>query len=448
MGDVDIPVRWEVAADFDAKFVKVVASGTEVASAAHGHSVHALASALESNTWYRYRFSVGSRLSAVGRTRTTPANNATAAKLSFGFASCQDWQAGYYNAWRDMATVDLDLLLFLGDYIYEYGESKLGGAVRQHNSDEVTDLAGYRNRYALYKSDPLLQAAHLRCPWVVIWDDHEVENNYADDHSEDDSVPTAAFLARRAAAYQAWWEHQPVRLDPPNGPDLKIYRTQHWGKLANFFMLDTRQYRTDQACGDKALQLTTPACAEVTEPGRTLTGDEEERWLLDQLDASKATWNVLGNQVVMTDLRLGKAVLNYDQWDGYPAERQRLLEHLDTKGITNCVVVTGDIHLGGVGDLQIDDGAGGKKTVATEFVGTSISSVGLIPPDLEASARGLLKDAKYLNSHQRGWVRCEVTPKLWTSEYRVVTDNLVEESPVTIDGTFTVTPTTPGAIAV
>ena len=439
----DVPVQWEVATDDS--FDDIVASGTEPAIPRYGHSVHVIADGLEPATRYRYRFQAGAQTSAVGMTRTAPADDAPPDTWKLGVASCQDYQDGFYNAWRDVAATDLDLMIFLGDYIYEYGPAPLGPTVnRQHNSDEITDLVGYRNRYALYKGDPLLQAAHARCPWVVVWDDHEVENNYADSTPEDPGE-TAGFEERRAAAYQAWWEHQPVRFGPPADGELTIYRALRWGTLANLIMLDTRQYRTDQACGDQVLQLTTPACAEVTAPGRTLLGTEQETWLFEQLDGSDTAWNVIGNQVVMTDLRVGPVVLNFDQWDGYPEARQRLLGHLDSEGITNCVVLTGDIHLGGVGDLNLET-ASGAKTVATEFVGTSISSGGLIPESLEDTARSLLTDVKYFNARQRGWLRCEVTATEWTAEYRVVQDNHIDGSPLMADGTFTVTPDRPGAV--
>lgn len=443
----DVPVRWEVAADGDEKFAKPLAEGTAVATAAHGHSVHVDAEGLEPVTWYRYRFRVGDKwTSPTGRTRTAPAAGKGVDRLVFGFASCQNWQDGYYNAWRDVVLdEELELLVFLGDYIYEGGPAPLDPkeTVRQHNSPEVTDLAGYRNRYALHRSDPLLRAAHGRVPWMAIWDDHEVENNYANDRSEDTMVDPAAFLLRRAAAYQAWWENMPVRLDPPTGPNLRINRKMAWGSLADFILMDERQYRTDQACGDVTLDLG-PACDEINSEGRTMLGAEQEQWVYGQLDASTATWRVLGNEVVMTPITVGNAILNYDQWDGYPAERDRLLAHIDEQAMTNVVVITGDIHLAGVGDLtRTVEGA--SRTVATELVGTSISSGGLLPAGTEGLVTSAVPAIKYVNSSQRGWTRCTVTPEKWTAEYRMVVDNLQEESPTAVDATFEILPTAPGA---
>ncbi|MCU1345103.1 MAG: phoD [Acidimicrobiia bacterium] len=433
---VDIPVRWEVASDD--KFSAVVSSGVAVAAAADGHAVHVDATNLRPDTRYWYRFHAGDQSSAVARTRTTPADDAAPTKLRFGFASCQDFQSGFYGPWRDAAASDLDLVVFLGDYIYEGAGAKLGGAVvRSHRGGECTTLEQYRDRYAQYRSDSDLQAAHAMCPWLIIWDDHEVENNYANAQSEDPKVPTAEFLIRRAAAYRAWWEHMPVRLPHPDGPDLKIYRTQRYGKLASFFLLDGRQYRTDQACGDRSFD-TSPACAEVNSPGRTMLGSEQEQWLGQQLSGSTATWDVLANQTVLSNVMLGQAVLNYDQWDGYPEARRRLVSQLSAGGKTNRVVITGDIHLGAVGMVTSVSGAT-RTPVATELVGTSISSGGLLP----VASEGLVAsfpDVRYANLRNRGWTRCEVTPQSWTAEYRVTDNQQSADAPLRTDATFVIQP--------
>ena len=263
---------------------------------------------------------------------------------------------GFYAAHRDIAEAQLDALVFLGDYIYEGRAHPVGQdeAIRSHNGAEPTDLAGYRDRYALYRTDADLQASHASTGWYVIWDDHEVENNYAGDHSPDPAISEADFHARRAAAYQAWWEHQPVRLPPPTSADYQIYRSFALGPLGQLFLLDGRQYRSDQACGDRVLSLE-PACPETFAPGRTMLGDAQERWLLDGLAATTATWNVIGNQTILSDLTLNGAVLNFDQWDGYPDARQRLLGGIDQANLTNVVTITGDIHAAGVADLTVDD---------------------------------------------------------------------------------------------
>ena len=244
MPAVDVPVGWEVATD-DA-FTQVVASGTTIATPAHGHTVHVDATGLAPDTWFHYRFTASGFTSPVGRTRTAPAAGSSPASMRFAFASCQNWPAGYYTAHRALAAEDVDVVHFLGDYIYENGSQ---GPVRPHNSPEITTLTAYRNRYALYRGDPDLQASHAAFPWIITWDDHEVENNYAGLNPQD-PADAATFAARRAVAYQAWWEHQPVRLPAPTGPDLTIRRSFDWGDLARFAVVDGRQHRSDQACGD------------------------------------------------------------------------------------------------------------------------------------------------------------------------------------------------------
>jgi alkaline phosphatase D len=444
MGTDDVAVIWEVGEDDT--FATLAASGIATASARWAHSVHVDAGGLDPDTWYAYRFRVGPHVSPTGRTRTAPADDADPDQLRFGFASCQHWEEGYFNAWRDAAATALDVVLFLGDYIYEGGPQPLGPEIiRQHSSPEVTDLPGYRNRYALYKGDPDLQAAHRHCPWIVVWDDHEVDNDYAGVHSQQEAqgVTTEQFLARRAAAYQAWWEHMPVRLDPPDGPDLKIYRSFRWGNLASLFMLDTRQYRDDQPCSGSGLN-TKPTCPEADDPARTITGSAQERWLLDGLDRSTAAWNVIGNQVVMTPIEVGGVVLNYDQWDGYRAERSRLLDHLLDKQILNTVVVTGDIHLAAVGDLVSHEG-GQDTLIATELVGTSISSDPGLPAGVGDAVTAAVPDVEYFDAAHRGWCHCTVTADRWTAEFRTVADNRIANSPVSVGATFEIVPTEPGA---
>jgi alkaline phosphatase D len=329
--------------------------------------------------------------------------------------------------------------VWLGDYIYEGAARPVGDeVVRSHNGPEPMDLAAYRDRYALYKTDADLQAAHAATPWFVVWDDHEVENNYAGDHSEDPSVPLDVFRLRRAAAYQAWWEHQPVRLPPPTGPDYPIYRTYPLGGLATLFLLDGRQYRTDQACGDATLDLS-PACPETFAPGRTMLGEQQERWLDDGLRASRTVWNVLGNQTMLGDLTLNGAVLIYDQWDGYPAARQRLKDAIVGAGLTNVVAVTGDFHVAFANDLTVADGAG-RRTVATELVATSVSSTSGVPAGTGAQLVGQFPEITYANDLKRGWVRSVITKDDWTAEYRVVDDVTAAGSGSSTDAVFRILP--------
>ncbi len=430
----DIGVLWEVSATSD--FAEIIRSGTETATAAHAHSVHATAE-LDQGAWY-YRFRVGTYTSPVGVTRPAPPADAPLAQAKFAAASCQNFADGYYAAHRDIAEQAPDFVLWLGDYIYEGGGLPFDPDVvaRKHIGAEPTTLDDYRNRYGQYKSDPQLQASHVACPWFVIWDDHEVENNYAG-LSPQDPADAAGFQDRRFAAYQAWWEHQPVRLDPPVAADqeYRIYRDTQWGDLIELALLDGRQYRNDQACGDATLNLD-PPCAEALDPSRTMLGADQEQWLLDTLAASTAAWNVVGNQTVLADATFNGAVLNYDQWDGYPVARARLLQEFADSDIQNLVVITGDIHLAAVAQLRAGDRATGVS-VGAEFVTTSVSSDGLIDDALVDVLRSFpdLVDAEL---QHRGYSLHTVTPERWTAEYRMVTDVGNPDSEVTSFGTYTV----------
>ncbi len=423
----DVRVVWEVSAEED--FTTLVAVGNEVATAENAHSVHALAT-LPPGSWF-YRFRVGQYISPVGVTRPAPTEDV--AEVRFAAASCQNYEDGFYAAHRDIADHAPDFLLWLGDYIYESaGAANADPAKRTPLGPEPTTLEQYRNRYARYKTDENLQAAHAVCPWFIIWDDHEVENNYAGLVPQAVEEP-ATFAARRFAAYRAWWEHQPVRLPPPTAPDddYRVYREAKWGDLLTLALLDERQYRSNQACGDVVLSLD-PPCAEALDPDRTMLGVEQEQWLLDTMEASSAQWNVIGNQVVLTDATFGGAILNYDQWDGYPVARERLLSRLEAAGIENLVVITGDIHLAAVGHLNH-----GEVPLGVEFIATSISSSGLFTANLEDILKTFpaLVDAEL---EHRGYTLHTVTPERWEAEYRIVTDVAARDSRVTTYRTFTV----------
>ena len=429
----DVPVTWEVSDSAD--FATVVSSGSATATADRGHSVHVVAP-LDEGTWY-YRFRVGQYTSPIGTTSPAPAVSTAISAAKFAVANCQHYAEGHYAAHRDLAEQQPDFVVWLGDYIYEdAGADGADPAARVHLGPEPTTLVEYRNRYGRYKSDPQLQAAHATCPWYVIWDDHEVENNYAG-LSPQNAADAPTFAERRFAAYQAWWEHQPVRLDPPTGPDqeYRIYRDVHWGDLIGLALLDGRQYRTDQACGDATLSLD-PPCPETFDTSRTMLGDAQETWLYDALDNSTSVWNVIGNQVVFADATLNGAVLNYDQWDGYPVQRQRIVQHLADAAVPNVVVVTGDIHLAAVGQLRAGDRGTGTP-IGVEFITTSISSNGLIP----ASVSGVFQtfpDLVDAELEHRGYSLHTVTPARWTAEYRIVADVSLADSPVTSLATYVV----------
>ncbi len=412
-------VRWEVAHDEQMK--KIVRSGMTVATPHLGHSVHVEVDGLQPDRWYFYRFQSGDALSPVGRTRTTPKMDAMPDQLRFAFASCQHFETGYYNAYRHMNEDDLDLVIHLGDYIYEGGVSTKADRVRRHNGPEINTLNDYRNRYGLYKSDPDLQAAHARWPWLVTWDDHEFDNNYSNDISEEQHIDAAEFLVRRAHAYQAYYEHMPLRKSSvPKGPSMQLYRSVRYGTLAEFDVLDTRQFRTDQPCGDRRKK----PCDGIFAEQATLLGNTQEEWLQKTLQESPTTWNVLAQQVMMARVDRDPSdgvAWGVDQWSGYDLARKRLLAFLAESKILNPVVLTGDIHSNWVNDLKVDFDQENDNVVATEFVGTSISSGGN-GSKTRSDTAGVLRDNSFVRffNNERGYVRCTVTPELWQSDYRVV----------------------------
>ena len=439
MTDDDIEVTWEASTTED--FAEIAADGVVVATARLGHRVHVDADLSGAGVReFHYRFRVGEHTSPIGRTLLAPPPGSTET-ARIATASCQNWTDGFYTAYDDLVAEKPDLVVFLGDYIYEGPEGDpAAGDVRLHNSAEIVDLVGYRNRYALYRSDPSLAAAHAVCPWVVTWDDHEVENNYADLMPEKEEE-ASSFEARRAAAYQAWWEHMPVRLDPPVDSELAIYRRLSWGSLLNVLVLDGRQYRDDQACLDLTLSLD-PACADASEPERTMLGREQEEWIAANV-ASDAVWSVFAQQTVMSDIRIGPAVLNYDQWDGYSPARDRVLRSVVDSGASNLVVLTGDIHLAGVGQLTIEDDD--SPPVGVEFVTTSITSNGGVPDSLQPLVVGLdnIIDAEVAH---RGYTLHTIDADRWEADFRIVDDVKVEGGSVSTWRRFVVQAGSPAVV--
>jgi alkaline phosphatase D len=411
-------VTWEVANDD--KFSRVVKQGRATAAPELGYSVHADVDGLEPARWYFYRFRAGDAVSPVGRLRTMPAAG-TRPPVKFSFISCQHYENGLYTAHEHMAREELDLVAFLGDYIYEGGPAANG--VRQHATLEPRDLAGYRARYAQYKSDAALRATHALCPWLIIWDDHEVDNNYAGDAGENDMESEEQMRARRAAAYQAWWENQPVRVPRAKSwADLSIMRTADWGSLIRFHLLDGRQYRTDQACGDGTHVV---PCGDWADPKRTMLGERQETWLSDGLARSPSHWQLLANQVMIApfDTMPGPQVrLPMDNWSGYPAARDRLLDSIAKHAPNRTVVVTGDIHSNWVNELHAGFERPDRPVVAAEFVGTSISSGGdgtdrsgfVSPATMSENPHMKWQNAR------RGYVTCAVDGDAWQAEYKTV----------------------------
>jgi alkaline phosphatase D len=413
-----VPVRWEVARD--ARFLDIARRGETLAAPELAHSVHVDVTGLESDRWYYYRFIAGGEVSPIGRTRTFPAVGAPADQLRFAFASCQHYGQGYFTAYDAMMDDDLDLIVHLGDYIYE---SNWGPKVRFHLPEPIS-LEQYRNQHALYKSDRNLQAAHAWHPFAVTWDDHEVDNDYAAEHAAD-QTPVETFLRRRAAAYQAYYEHMPLRPTArPIGPAMTLHTTLTFGDLASFMMLDSRQYRSDQACQgpDSFGGRSVEDCAEREQEDRSMLGPEQEGWLRRQLAETRARWKVIGQQMLMAQLERkrgeGEAWWS-DGWDGYPAGRQRILSQVAEQKIENVVVIGGDIHSFWVADLKSDFGDPNSPTVATEFVGTSVTSEG-VPYDV---FNGFLPEnphIRFFESRERGYVLVDVSRELWRTDLRVV----------------------------
>lgn len=442
MAAEDVRVEWQVAEDDS--FNAVTASGEASAPQALAHSVHVEVSGLRPHRWYFYRFRAGGEISPVGKFRTAPAAGDLPGQLRFAFASCQHYESGLYTAYEHMSREDLDLVVHLGDYIYE-GRAR-EGQVRAHVGDEITTIDDYRVRHALYKTDPYLQQTHAAFPWVVTWDDHEVDNNYADRFSEEADVSADDLLTRRAHAYQAYYENMPIgSATRPRGSNMQLYRGCEYGRLASFHVLDTRQYRTDQPCGDR----NSAPCAGVFDPKATLLGDAQENWLSNRLGASEATWDVLAQQIMVgrVDRQAGEEIAySMDQWSGYDAPRKRLVERLAQPDVRNPVVLTGDIHSNWVNDIQVDFDRQDSPVVATEFVGTSITSGGDGGQNLEY-AESVQHDNPFVRFYngQRGYVSCTVTPQSWQADYQVVEYVSRPGAPLITRASFRVDEGQPGA---
>ena len=447
MAPADMEVIWELARDDGMR--DVIKRGRAIAASEWAHSVHVEVDGLAPEQWYWYQFKAGGHASAIGRTRTLPRPDAPVDRLRFAFASCQSYVDGYFTAYRHMAGEDLDLVVHLGDYIYEYPARDRG--VRRHIGPEIRTLADYRNRYALYKTDPDLQAVHAALPWIVTWDDHEVVNDYANDRPKSDEPPEV-FLQRRAAAYQAYYEHLPLRRTSlPRGPFMKIYRELTYGSLASFFVLDTRQYRTVQACGNGLR----PACdveQRHLDPKGTLMGAEQEQWLHDRLGRSRTPWNLLAQQMMMAKIDWWPGEdkrYSYDQWDGYEVERKRLFEFLSARRIANPVVLAGDVHNHWVCDLKMDFDDPRSATIATEFVGTSISTTGDGAEIMKDGEAVVAKNpcVKFHND-RRGYVSCEITRQALRADYRVLDYVTREGAPLRTAATFKIDDGKPGAVRI
>jgi alkaline phosphatase D len=429
MSGGDVPVIYEIAGDPAMR--DIVRRGTATAERSYGYSVHADVRGLPPERIYWYRFISGDAASPVGRAMTLAAAGTPLERMKFGFVSCSQYEHGYFAAYRHLADENPDVVMFLGDYIYEYVE-QFRPTVRTHSDGiEAATLPTYRNRYAQYRLDPDLQRLHAVAPALMTWDDHEVQNDYADKYSQYFDDP-ALFLLRRAAAYQAFYEHMPVRpiLSQPNGPVMRVYDRFQFGDLLDVSMIDGRQYRSREACygppakGGGHLE-TDAACPERREEGRTMIGFAQEAWLGAGLARSKARWNLIAQDVLMAQLRQKNQSGNFgywtDNWDGYPAGRRRLLARIAQTKVPNPVVIGGDIHAFFANDLRVDFDDPNSPVIATEFVGTSVSSVG--PPyDLLAAALPDNPHVHFFESRKRGYVSVDLDAKLMTTRMRALSD--------------------------
>lgn len=437
---------WELAED--EAFTRIAARGRETVRADEAHTVHAEPQGLRPGRWYWYRFRALGQQSATGRTRTAPAPDARGQVLRFATASCQRWDQGRYAAWADLAGQDPDLVLFLGDYIYEYGTSEKSTAPRRHEGGLCRTLADYRARYAQYKTDPQLQAIHARAPWITIWDDHEVDNDYAGDV---DASLAPDFPARRAAAVQAYWEHMPFpRAWKPRGGEMRLYGQFDWGRLARIITLDDRQYRDVQACPrpGRAGSNTVMGrdCEALRDPRRTLLGQAQEQWLAGAWDKQRG-WNLLAQQTLMarqTHKPLDEGGRYWtDGWDGYPAARQRLLQGMQAARARNPVVLGGDVHAHVVAGLKLDFDNERAPVLASEFCASSISSHGMEQAHLDAW-RPLNPHIQLSRSDVRGTMLFELDERRLRAQLRHVASPWDADSAVSTLARFEVEAGRPG----
>jgi alkaline phosphatase D len=450
-----IPLRWEIAEDEG--FRRIAAKGTATALPEFAHSVHVDATGLQPDRWYWYRFMLGDAVSPIARTRTAPASDARVSALRFAFASCQHWEFGQYGAHRHIAAAAPDLVAFLGDYIYEWGPYDTQHPASARRSDESMTLADYRKRYAQYKSDPHLQASHHIAPWIVTWDDHEVANDYGNDRDE---RLDPNFIARRAAAYQAFYEHMPIRLPTlPSGSNryahLRMYDRYDWGQLVRFHVLDGRQYRSYHACprpGRGGSNSVTSACGERLAAARSLLGAEQEAWLAAGFSTSPAKWNILAQQTLMAQssqlpiVNPGDGQFWTDGWDGYPAARRRLFDDIARHRPSNPLVISGDVHTFYAADLKRDFNqptSADNPVLATEFCGTSVTSSSR-PQSRTDRYVAENPHIRYGRSDRRGFSLMEVTPGKCTVRFIGLDDVARADSAASTLASFVVEDGRPG----
>jgi len=453
LAKTNIEIAYEIAADPNMR--EILRRGAAVAEAAHAHSVHLEIHGLAPGRPYWYRFTSGAAQSRIGKAASLPAPGARVDALRFAFVSCSNYEQGYFSAYRHLADEQPDLVLFLGDYIYEYIERRRP-TVRLHSDGvEATTLATYRNRYAQYRRDADLQRLHATAPMLVTWDDHEVDNDYAGEWSATFADPVK-FAARRAAAYQAFYEHMPLR---PQRYDARAHAVRlhdrfAFGDLLEVSLIDLCQYRSRLACptppdrGRGHLE-TLASCPEILDPSRSFLGHRQEGWLMDGLARSRARWNVIAQSTLMSQWR--QRGQNDDirfwteDWNGYAPSRTRLLQHLHDARVANPVVIGGDIHSFWANDLKLDFDDPKSPIVATELVGSSITSVG---PNYETFVKYLPDNphVRYFESRRRGYVSVDLSRNRMTTRFRAISDVRKADASVTTLKSFTVEDGRAGAV--
>lgn len=445
----DTAVSWEVAED--KAFTRVAARGATTSKAASDHTVKVDVRGLRQATAYYFRFTVGSSVSPVGRTRTTPATDAATPGVRFGVVSCANWEAGYFSAYRHLAArADLDAILHLGDYVYEYATGGYPAeqyVIRQHSpKHEITTLADYRTRHATYKTDADLQALHAAHPVIAIWDDHEFANDTWSGGAENHTPGAEGeWAARAAAARQAYFEWMPVRASTEG----TVYRRLRFGKLADLHLLDLRSFRSQQS---------TIGNGDVDDPDRTLTGRAQLDWLKAGLAGSDAAWKLVGTSVMISPVAFGSVpahllapiaellglpkeglAVNVDQWDGYTDDRKELLKHLTDRGIKNTVFLTGDIHMAWANDVPVKAATYPlSQSAATEFVVTSVTSdnlddilhvaPGTVSLIASAAVKAANRHVKWLDMDNHGYGVLDVTAERSQMDYYVLSDRTKQDA--------------------
>ncbi|HEX7349791.1 MAG TPA: alkaline phosphatase D family protein [Brachybacterium sp.] len=443
MPSTTIEVRWELAND--ESFRSILRRGTETARPEEAHSIHVELEDLPAGAEFFYRFRVGRHVSPVGRTLTTPPHGDTR-NLRMVHLSCAHWEGGWFTAYRRAAEDRPDLVFGLGDYIYEGGPGT--GKIRTHPHKLCTTLEDYRLRYATYKTDPDLQLLHETAPWIVTWDDHEVQDNWAGEHPKD-GVPTDAWMARRIAAQQAYYENMPLRRSSaPVGASMQLFRRLSWGDLATFHVLDTRQYRDLQACHDGGKNWWFVDCEEQTSPDRTMLGADQKQWLLDGMAESTATWQLLAQSVFFAkrDNAAGPDTsLGSDGWDGYRADRDEIVRTWAERGVTNPVVLTGDVHVHFANELTADFWEPDSPTVGVELVTTAITSGGDGSDVVRGEEEVLAENPhiKYIRG-RRGYVLSELSTEELRAEFTTIPAVTIPDAPVSVDRTYIVPAGEPG----